>query len=234
MEPISRRFFFKQGATSLAALGATGLVLRAEARPTEPLGDLGDFERFAAGAQIPPLPASLPPTPTTDNDLGPYYRPGAPFRAKITPPAEPGTLLVIRGRVWGYDTKKPLAGAVLDIWQANDHGHYDFEGRLSDAPKELFKYRARVRADETGFYEYETIHPGYYTGRTRHIHYLVQHPGYQKLVTQLYFKDDPRNKTDSLFRESLAIDLAIQKFGDTPVELGHFDIVLAPAATARV
>jgi len=88
-----------------------------------------------------------------------------------------------------------------------------------------------VTADETGFYELETIHPGYYTGRTKHIHYLIQHPGYKKLVTQLYFKGDPRNPADPLFRESLAIEIATQKLGGTPVELGHFDIVLSPAAT---
>ena len=88
-----------------------------------------------------------------------------------------------------------------------------------------------ARADETGFYELETIHPGYYTGRTKHIHYLIQHPGYKKLVTQLYFKGDPRNPADPLFRESLAIEIATQRLGGTPVELGHFDIVLSPAAT---
>jgi protocatechuate 3,4-dioxygenase beta subunit len=231
MNHLSRRSFFKKGVSGLAALGASGLVLRSDAAPTEASGGLGDFELFAAGAQIPPPPSTSPPALTEENDLGPFYRPGAPFRGKITPPAEPGQILVIRGRVWGHDTKRPLAGAVLDVWQANDQGRYDFQGKLSEAPKELFKYRSRVTTDETGFYEYETIHPGYYTGRTRHIHYLVQHAGYKKLVTQLYFKGDPRNATDGLFRESLAIDIATQKFGSTMVELGHFDIVLAPAAT---
>ena len=230
MHYLSRRSFFKQGAAGLAALGVSGLVLRSDAAPTEASGELGDFEGFAAGAQIPP-PSTSPPALTEENDLGPYYRPGAPFRAKITPPAEPGQILVIRGRVWGHGTKRPLAGAVLDVWQANDQGHYDFEGKLPEAPKELFKYRSRVTADETGFYELETIHPGYYTGRTKHIHYLIQHPGYKKLVTQLYFKGDPRNPADPLFRESLAIEIATQKLGGTPVELGHFDIVLSPAAT---
>lgn len=228
MHPHSRRSFLRHGALGLAAMGVPGLVLRSDAAPTEPLGELGDFEQYAAGSQIPPVPASAPAAITEENDLGPYYRPGAPFRGKITPPAEPGQLLVIRGRVWGHDTKKPLPGAVLDIWQANDKGHYDHEVQLADAPKELFKYRSRVTADESGFYEFETIHPGYYGQRTRHIHYLVQHPGYRKLITQLYFKGDPRNKTDGLFRQSLAVEIATSQCGDTVVELGHFDIVLAP------
>ena len=68
------------------------------------------------------LPAPAQFAATEDNILGPFYRRGAPFRAKITPPLEPGTVLLVRGRVWGADTRKPLVNAVLDVWQANAKG----------------------------------------------------------------------------------------------------------------
>jgi catechol 1,2-dioxygenase len=231
MKHLSRRNFLRTSASGLASLGVAGLVLRADAAPTAASGEAGEFQKYLAGERIPPLPEKGPEKLTEDNILGPFHRPGAPFRAKITPPAEPGQILVIRGRVWGHDTRRPLAGAVLDIWQANHEGKYDYEGPLADAPGELFKYRARVTADETGFYEYETIHPGYYTGRTKHIHYLVKHPGYKELVTQLYFKGDPRNASDRFYRESLAVDIVAEERGGVTIELGVFDIVLAPAGS---
>lgn len=72
--------------------------------------------------------------------------------------------------------------------------------------------------DEEGRYEYETIHPGAYrigpqTWRPPHIHYLVRAAGYQTLVTQLYFRGDPHQKTDRFIRESLVIDLDTHKRG---------------------
>src|SRR5204863_369909 len=71
------------------------------------------------------LTKSMPPQVTEPNILGPYYRQGAPYRGKSTPPLEPGEVIVIRGQVWGHDSKRPLAHAVLDIWQANAKGRYD-------------------------------------------------------------------------------------------------------------
>src|SRR5262249_49963050 len=107
------------------------LTLRADALPTLPSGTLEHYPEFQMMVDA-PLPfvapgANLPDAtkPTEDNILGPYYREGAPYRAKITPPLAKGTTLVIRGRVWGFDTKKPLVNALLDIWQADADGRYD-------------------------------------------------------------------------------------------------------------
>ena len=88
--------------------------------------------------------------------------------------------------------------------------------------------------DENGYYEYETIHPGAYkigpeAWRPSHIHYLVRQPGYKDLVTQMYFKGDPHNKTDDFIKESLIIEVSKQKVGATAYEVGTFDIVLAAA-----
>ena len=92
--------------------------------------------------------------------------------------------------------------------------------------------------DETGYYEYETIHPGAYktgpeTWRPSHIHYYVRATGYKPLITQLYFKGDPHNKTDEFIKESLIIELTERKVNGGVIEAGSFDIVLEPAKATR-
>lgn len=233
MSSFSRRDFVRSG---LAALGVGGLVLRADAQPTPSSGDLGAYGQYlaAAGNQAPAQPPARWAA-TEDNILGPYYRPGAPYRAKITPPLAEGTVLVISGRVWGFDTRKPLVNASLDIWQASSKGRYDNDDPSNPPAKNVFRNRARLLTDENGYYEYETVHPGAYkigpeAWRPSHIHYLVRQAGYKSLVTQLYFKGDPHNKTDDFIKESLIIEVSKQKVGETSYEVGAFDIVLAAAA----
>src|SRR4051812_36680659 len=121
----SRRTFLRT--STLGILAAGGLVLPASAEPTPASGTLGKYGDYLAerGEAVPERPRGASWAPTEDNILGPYYRKGSPYRAKITPPLEPGNVLVVSGRVWGVDTRKPLAGAVLDIWQANSSGRYD-------------------------------------------------------------------------------------------------------------
>jgi len=122
---------------------------------------------------------------------------------------------------------------VLDIWQANAYGRYDYVFNDPPTTESVFQYRARLLTDENGFYEFETIHPGRYqigrnVWRPSHIHYLVRSPGYRQLVTQLYFKDDPMNEKDDFIKDSLVIELS-QRKSTTGVmyEEGTFDIVLA-------
>jgi catechol 1,2-dioxygenase len=221
MAPFSRRDFV----AGLATAGVAGWVLRAEAQPTPPAGQ--------PGAAAPAAAPGAKWAPTEDCILGPFHRPGAPFRAKVTPPLESGVVLLITGRVWGFDTKKPLAGARLDVWQANARGRYDNDDPANPPRKDVFKNRARLIADETGYYEFETIHPGPYKigpeqWRPSHIHYIIAHPGYETLTTQLFFRGDPHNKTDAFIKESLVIDLRTVKVGEAAYEAGTFDVVLAP------
>jgi catechol 1,2-dioxygenase len=235
MSHFSRRRFLQQGTFGLASLGAAGLVLRAGAQPTPPSGGLGNYERLVKAQD--PQGIELPKkwAPTEDNILGPFHRAGAPFRAKITPPLEPGTVLLISGRVWGFDTKKPLPSAVLDIWQANAQGRYDNDDPDKPPARDVFLNRARLITDENGAYEFETIHPAPYQigpkrWRPSHIHYLVRHAGYKQLVTQLYFAGDPHNKTDDFIKESLIIEPArVKAPAGGAYERGTFDIVLEPA-----
>ncbi|HEY7425180.1 MAG TPA: hypothetical protein VH682_13195 [Gemmataceae bacterium] len=229
MNGVSRRDFV----SGLAVLGVGGLVLRAEAQPTPQAGKAGGYARFLSDQRTPASAQTVKWAPTEDCILGPFYRKGAPFRAKITPPLEAGIVLLIRGRVWGYDTRKPLAGATLDIWQANATGRYDNDDPHNPPKNDVFRNRARLVTDETGYYEYETIHPGAYkigpdAWRPSHIHYAINHPGYKMLITQLFFQGDPHNKTDEFIKESLIIALRSEKVGTQSYEAGVFDIVLTP------
>ena len=233
MESFGRRRFLTHAALGLAAAGSGPLVLRAGAEPTESSGDLGAFQPALDIEPAPELAQNW--RPTEDNILGPYYRPGAPFRAKITPPRSAGKVLTIRGRVWGHDTRRPLSRATLDIWQANAAGRYDNDDPQQPPAPGVFLNRARLVTDESGYYEYETVHPGAYrTGpdawRPSHIHYLVRHAGYEQLVTQLYFRGDPRNEADRFIKPSLIIDLEKTTGEQGDYQTGVFDIVLVRSA----
>ena len=101
--------------------------------------------------------------------------------------------------------------------------------------------RGRLLSDAQGRYEIETIVPGRYpippglpgleryAGRTRpaHIHFIVMHPLFGPLTTQLYFKGDPYLSQDPWAKPSLAIDLASQATGNAKRLHGMFNIVLA-------
>jgi catechol 1,2-dioxygenase len=226
-------------------LGVTagGLLLPAAAQLTEASGDLGSYASFLEQDTAQPQPKTPPaqnPQPpqgnawrlTEDNILGPYHRPNAPFRAKITPPLEAGTVLLISGRVWGFDTRRPLENALLDIWQANAEGRYDNDDPKRPPAANVFVNSARIITDATGYYEYETVHPGAYrigpnAWRPPHIHYMIRHPQYRQLVTQLYFRGDPHQAADQFIRPTLIIDLAEQRIPRGTYKRGTFDIILA-------
>ncbi|MDH3717058.1 MAG: hypothetical protein OES79_02945 [Planctomycetota bacterium] len=241
MSGQSRRRFLQRSSLALGITGAGSLLLAADTAPTPASGELGDYERYLSDVDVAAKPKrTTAPRPTgkwaatEDNILGPFHRAGAPYRAKITPPLASGKVLVVQGRVWGLDTRRPLAGAVLDVWQANAAGRYDNDDPRNPPQAGTFLYRARLLTDENGYYEYETIHPGAYRiGRDRwrpsHIHYLVRAAGYRKLITQLYFVGDPRNETDDFIKPSLIVDFQQLKTDAGSYEHGTFDIVLVPA-----
>jgi catechol 1,2-dioxygenase len=181
------------------------------------LGPLGAFacgreERGANGEPILPGDDPLVCELTSADMLGPYYRLGAPERSVVAAPEEPGTRLVVGGRVIGPDCA-PLEGALVEIWQADDSGAYDNE---SDA----FRLRGGLHTDAEGNYAFATILPGYYPGRPRHIHYKITYGG-RELVTQLYFEMDPT--VPSSIDDARVIPLE----DDGDALRGNFDVVLA-------
>ena len=126
---------------------------------------------------------------------GPYYKAGSPERVSLLEEGMGGTRIVIEGRVFSRGCV-PIAGAQLDFWQADDAGEYDNSG---------YTLRGHQSTDGEGHYRVETVVPGLYPGRTRHIHLKVSLPGRQVLTTQLYFPGEGSNTTDGIFDGRLVL-----------------------------
>lgn len=223
---MKRRDFLQQSSLGLAMLGVSGLVLRADARPTP-----RSLDADAAEATLSSLQQAFDDKskvdlkPTVARDLGPFYRSGAPFRAKLTPPFEPGTVLVVTGRIWSFETKKPLANATLDLWQV-DNQTRDYSAGNGD-----FKNRARLFTDENGYFEFETVHPVPYSPsanfwRSPHIHFIAVAQGHKRLVSEMFFKGDQKQDVDPLFHASLAVAAERKTVNGKEYETAVFDIVL--------
>lgn len=165
--------------------------------------------------------------PTEPNALGPYYRRDAPFRSVIAAPDEAGRPLEVTGKVLRADDCGPLAGAVVDVWHANEAGRYYDVGSSAGTQPRQFRLRGRVRTNGAGEYAFQTILPGSYGSRPKHIHYVIQHPDAAPLTTQLYFEGDPRLASDFLARDSLVRTLEQSADGDLRIK---FDITLGHRA----
>jgi protocatechuate 3,4-dioxygenase beta subunit len=227
----TRRAFLQQTAMGLATVGASGLILRCDAQPTQEIN-----RNHADRVLIQMGPAQTVPSPTaelkkvTPQPYGPFYRPGAPFRGKLSVPGEPGTTFILSGRVWAFDTKRPLPGAVLDFW------HVDMQEKYSNGVTD-FRNRGRLVSSESGYYELEGIRPIPYRPdpngnfwRCAHYHLVAVCPGYQPLVTEIHFQGDPK-RNDPMYRVENAIAFEDKKINGTSFQTGVFDIVLEREAS---
>ncbi|MEU2554727.1 carbohydrate-binding protein [Streptomyces sp. NPDC014940] len=168
-----------------AALAATAAI------PVALAGGPALARTFAATGTSVPLtpPCDDGDDPTPEQIEGPYFKPNSPQRTSLLEPGMPGTRLTVTGYVFGRACL-PVTGALLDFWQADNDGAYDNTG---------FRLRGHQYTDSRGSFALTTIVPGLYPGRTRHIHVKLQAPGRPVLTTQLYFPNEPRNNTDTIF-----------------------------------
>ncbi|HJU94050.1 MAG TPA: hypothetical protein VJ656_14010 [Pyrinomonadaceae bacterium] len=232
----TRRTFIQQTAAGLAAIGVSGLVLRSDARPTQEVNrDKSDRVLIQMAPMQPELiVAKGELKKVTPQPYGPFYRPGAPFRGKLSLPGEPGTTFILSGRVWAYDTKRPLPGTVLDFW------HVDMQEKYSNGTTD-FRNRGRLISSETGQYEVECVRPIPYrpnpTGapdfwRCAHFHLVAVCPGYQPLITEIHFQGDPK-KNDPMFRAENAIAVEERTINGKVFQTGVFDVVLEPEPASK-
>jgi protocatechuate 3,4-dioxygenase beta subunit len=135
---------------------------------------------------------------TVPQTEGPYFKPSSPERTELFEEGMAGQPIELVGFVLSRACK-PLAGALLDFWQADDKGRYDNSG---------FRLRGHQFSDAEGRYRLRSVVPGIYVGRTRHIHVKVQPRGGPVLTTQLYFPGEAKNRSDGLFRKDLQIRMA--------------------------
>jgi protocatechuate 3,4-dioxygenase beta subunit len=151
--------------------------------------------------------------PTPAQTDGPYYKRNSPERASLIEGSVGGTRLVLEGVVRRADCQ-PVAKALLDFWQADEKGEYDNSG---------FRLRGHQFTDDQGRYRLETVVPGLYPGRTRHIHVKVQAPSQAVLTTQLYFPGEAGNSRDGIFNAALLLE-DYKDAGSGKV--GRFDFVV--------
>ncbi|MEU9454529.1 catechol 1,2-dioxygenase [Streptomyces sp. NPDC048277] len=177
---------------------------------------------------------------------GPYYAPGAPTLPSVaTLPMrenEPGTRLLFQGQVTDV-SGAPVAGAVLEMWQADDAGFYaQFAPGIPE-----WNLRGSVVADAEGRFAVTTVQPapyqiptdgscgrliaaaGWHAWRPAHLHVKVSAPGHESVTTQLYFKDGEHIEDDvaSAVKPELILDPKQVADGRNEVT---YDFVLAPAS----
>jgi len=151
---------------------------------------------------------------TPEQTEGPYYIANEAVRRNITD-GRPGVPLLLRAFVVNASTCKPIKSAAVDIWHADAGGVYSGFG--SGAGNRTFM-RGVQRTNAKGLAQFRTVYPGWYQGRTVHIHVKVHLGGNVVHTGQLYFPDaltdavyrkqpyssrpnrDVRNAADAIFR----------------------------------
>lgn len=154
--------------------------------------------------------ATLRPTPAQTE--GPFYPVVLPNDTDFDLLAQ-GKLRYTRGAATWLDgtvtdtAGRPLRGAVVEIWQCDQQGHYHHPGDGGTADP-AFQGFGRVVASNDGSYRFRTIRPAPYKGRTPHIHVKVRLAQRELLTTQLYVEGDAGNERDFLWRRLGAEDRA--------------------------
>ena len=130
---------------------------------------------------------------TTNDILGPFYKPNAPVRSDLTYQGLAGNRILLHGKFFKSDCITPVRDAMLEIWHCNTEGEYDNDSND-------FRLRARWFTNEKGEYSFKTILPGKYLNgelyRPAHIHYRVTEKSSRELISQIYFKGDPHIAED--------------------------------------
>ncbi|WP_243418393.1 dioxygenase [Actinomycetospora cinnamomea] len=173
------------------------------------------------------------PGATPATVLGPFFIEGSPeldFGGDMSD-GVPGTPLYVHGTVRALDGT-PVGGAVVDVWQADAEGAY--ESQLPEVDEARLRAKYTTRAD--GTYCVRTIAPlgyaipmdgpvGRLISRTEishyrpaHVHFLLNVPGYEPLITHLFQEDAPYLDSDVVFgvKRELVVTFTEREPGPTP------------------
>jgi len=184
---------------------------------------------------------------TESTVLGPFFVEGAPemqMGDNIARPGTPGEPCAVSGSVKDMQGR-PIAGALLDVWEAQGDGFYDVQ-----KPGE-HNARARLRTGPDGKYWFRCVKPSSYpvphdgpvgrvltaTGRhpmrPGHLHFKISAPGFDTLVTHIFVKGDPYLGSDAVFgvKQSLIVDFKKTKSGEYAA---RYDFVLRPEGVRKL
>jgi hydroxyquinol 1,2-dioxygenase len=191
---------------------------------------------------------------TESTVFGPFFVEGSPAFENGDDLANgaPGVPCYVSGSVRSV-TGEPVAGALIEVWQADEDGLYDVQ--YSDLDEA--RGRGHLHADDEGRYWFWSVHPEAYpiptdgpvgellnaTARSpmrpAHIHFMVKAPGYQTLITHVFDESDQYLDTDAVFgvRSSLLASFQHHEAGTAPDGRAmtgpwattEFDLILAPS-----
>ncbi|HEX3476907.1 MAG TPA: protocatechuate 3,4-dioxygenase subunit beta [Kofleriaceae bacterium] len=184
------------------------LPFPAGTQPAYDVPSYGSTHRRAPGQPL----VALPSAPGPLEHAGPVFLPHQ-FPAAIDLSREDGRdamgqRIIVAGRVTD-EADRPVAGAMIELWQANAAGRYHHERDAHDAPLDpSFRGAGRVFTDGDGRYRFVSIKPGAYPWRNHpnawrpnHIHFSLFGPTWgARLVTQMYFPGDPLLAIDPIFQ----------------------------------
>lgn len=142
-------------------------------------------------------PASKPALrPSACEGCGAWDAPaGLTWSGRIASAAEPGIPLIVRGTVYRPDGRTPASGVLVYAYHTNAAGVYPPGGSGTGHAQRHGRLRGWVRTDSSGHYQFTTIRPAPYPGRTdpAHIHLTVTPPGgEERWIDTIEFDDDPR------------------------------------------
>jgi len=176
--------------------------------------------------------------------LGPFFVDGAPRvpnGADIANGAK-GTPCVVTGSVHALDGT-PIGGAIIDVWQSDEEGYYDLQRSGATG----FRARAQLVSDEDGRFHFRSIvahcYPiphdgpvgdlltalGRHPWRPAHLHFRIEAPGYERLITHIFRRGDPHLESDAVFgvRSTLVADwVRHEPAGTEPYYALDYDFVL--------
>jgi len=205
---LARRNFLL-GLSALPTLWIPNSLATSHPLPLTPMQGRGPF-----------YPHELPAD--SDNDL--MYKQGAATSAQ-------GTVLHLSGWVLNQQGE-PQSQALVEIWQCDVHGRYHHPYDRGGQRDTGFQGYGRTVTQADGRYQFRTMQPVPYSGRTPHIHFKVSGAGIMPLTTQLYIAGETRNARDFLYRrlsatEAERVTMSLAESAMAPNEvIGEFDIVV--------
>ncbi|MFI5187422.1 MAG: intradiol ring-cleavage dioxygenase [Chitinophagales bacterium] len=145
--------------------------------------------------------------------------------------AERGEATLVHGKILD-ESGKPISNALIDVWQSDDIGNYD----VQDPKQPEVNLRGIFKTKEDGKFWLRTIKPaaypvpidgpvgelllasGRHPMRPAHIHFMINAPGYERLITHLFVKGDKYLDSDAVFgvKDSLVLDF---KLNDSPAAI---------------
>ncbi|MFT3975186.1 MAG: dioxygenase [Amaricoccus sp.] len=235
----------------VAGLGLTPAELRASVAFLTDVGHHADDRRqewvlladvLGVSSLVEDLSAPRPAGATPNTVAGPFYRadaPDLPAGATISRDGK-GEPLAVSGRVAALGGG-PLAGAVVEVWQANGEGRY--ENQEPDRQPEN-NLRGRFRTDTQGRFAFRSVMPAGYAlpadgpvgrlmaalglalQRPAHLHFRVTANGHERLTTHVFDRDDPAIDGDAIFgvKPELKVEFRCTTAGRTV----DVDFVLCP------